>query len=109
MGFESEQVPLDISHVLDGNLRPVHHHYSTFYLIQLTEAHEQERPQSFDLFSDMDEQIRAMEQEQRELAVQKAVLKIQHKYGKNAILKCSNLEEDAMTRERNEQIGGHRR
>ena len=74
-----------------------------------TEAHEQERPQSFDLFSDMDEQLREMEQEQRELAVQKAVLKIQHKYGKNAILKCSNLEEDAMTRERNEQIGGHRR
>jgi DNA polymerase V len=74
-----------------------------------TEAHEQERPQFFDLFADTDEQIRAMEQEQRELAVQKAVLKIQHKYGKNAILKCSNLEEDAMTRERNEQIGGHRR
>ena len=74
-----------------------------------TETHEQERPQSFDLFADMDEQVRAAEQERRELAVQKAVLKIQHKYGKNAILKCSNLEEDAMTRERNEQIGGHRR
>ena len=73
-----------------------------------TEAHERERPQTFDLFSDMDEQRRAMEQEQRETAVQKAVLRIRHRYGKNAILKCSNLEEDAMTRERNEQIGGHR-
>ena len=50
-----------------------------------------------------------MEQERRELAVQKAVLQIRRKYGKNAILKGSNLEEGAMTRERNEQIGGHHR
>ena len=74
-----------------------------------TEAHEHERPQSFDLFADMDEQMLSIEQEHRELAVQKAILHIRRKYGKNAILKGSNLEEDAMTRERNEQIGGHRR
>ena len=73
-----------------------------------TEAHEQERPQSFDLFADMDDQIRAAEQERRERAVQKAVLQIRRKYGKNALLKGSNFEEDAMTRERNTQIGGHR-
>ncbi|MBE6093941.1 MAG: DNA methylase [Schwartzia succinivorans] len=73
-----------------------------------TEAQERERPQSFDLFADLDEQAQAMEQERRERAVQKAVLKIQHKYGKNALLKASNLEEDAMTKERNQQIGGHR-
>ena len=72
-----------------------------------TEAHEQERPQSFDLFADMDDQIRAAEQERRERAVQKAVLQIRRKYGKNALLKGSNFEEDAMTRERNTQIGGH--
>ena len=74
-----------------------------------TEAHEHERPQSFDLFADMDEQMLSIEQEHRELAVQKAILHIRRKYGKNAILKGSNLAEDAMTRERNEQIGGHRR
>lgn len=73
-----------------------------------TEAHEQERPQSFDLFSDMDEQVRAMEQERRERDLQRAILRIHHKYGKNALLKGSNFEEDAMTRERNRQIGGHR-
>ena len=75
----------------------------------ITEADELRKPQSFDLFADIAAQEQAMEQERRERAMQKAVLKIQHKYGKNAILKCSNLEEDAMTRERNEQIGGHRR
>ena len=74
-----------------------------------TEAHEQERPQSFDLFSDMDEQVRAAEQERRERDVQRAILQIRRKYGKNALLKGSNFEEDAMTRERNLQIGGHRR
>jgi DNA polymerase V len=73
-----------------------------------TEVHEQERPQSFDLFADMDEQMLSIEQERRELAVQKAVLQIRRKYGKNALLKGSNLEEDAMTTERNQQIGGHR-
>ena len=73
-----------------------------------TEAHMQEQPQTFDLFADLDGQMQAMEQERRERAVQKAVLKIQHKYGKNALLKASNLEEDAMTKERNQQIGGHR-
>ena len=74
----------------------------------ITEAQEEERAQSFDLFADLDKQEQTMEQERRERAMQKAVLKIQHKYGKNALLKASNLEEDAMTTERNQQIGGHR-
>ena len=39
---------------------------------------------------------------------QKAVLAIQCKYGKNAILKGMNLLQGGTTRERNEQIGGHR-
>ena len=73
-----------------------------------TEAQERERPQSFDLFADMDEQAQAMEQERRERSIQRAILDIRHKYGKNALLKGSNFEEDAMTRERNQQIGGHR-
>lgn len=40
--------------------------------------------------------------------IQKAVLSIKNKYGKNAILKGMNLEEHATTKERNMQIGGHR-
>ncbi len=73
-----------------------------------SEADEMEKPQSFDLFADMDEQAQAMEQERRERSIQRAILDIRHKYGKNALLKGSNFEEDAMTRERNQQIGGHR-
>ena len=36
------------------------------------------------------------------------LLDVQKKYGKNALLKGMNLEEGAMTRERNGQIGGHK-
>ncbi len=40
--------------------------------------------------------------------VQKAVISIKNKFGKNAILKGMNLEEHGTTRERNHQIGGHK-
>jgi len=40
--------------------------------------------------------------------IQKAVLSIKHKYGKNSIVKGMNFEQHATTRERNTQIGGHR-
>lgn len=45
---------------------------------------------------------------ERNRKVQKAVLSIKNKYGKDAILKGMNLEENATTRERNHQIGGHK-
>jgi len=44
----------------------------------------------------------------REKSMQKALLSIRKKYGKNAVLKGMNLEEGATTRERNEQVGGHK-
>lgn len=40
--------------------------------------------------------------------VQAAVLELQSRFGKDAVLKGMNLEEGAMTKERNHQIGGHR-
>ena len=45
---------------------------------------------------------------EREKKMQHAILDIQKKYGKNAILKGMNLEEGAMTIQRNSQIGGHK-
>ena len=44
----------------------------------------------------------------REKKMQQAMLDIKKKYGKNAILKGMNLEEGAMARQRNDQIGGHK-
>ena len=45
---------------------------------------------------------------EKDRKVQKAVLEIKNKFGKNAILKGLNFEEGATTRERNQQIGGHK-
>ncbi len=45
---------------------------------------------------------------EKDRKVQKAVLEIKNKFGKNAILKGLNFEEGATTRERNNQIGGHK-
>ena len=45
---------------------------------------------------------------ERNRKIQKAVLEIKNKFGKDAVLKGMNLEEAATTRERNHQIGGHK-
>lgn len=57
--------------------------------------------QQYDLFTDLEEV-------EKEHKIQKAMLDIKDKYGKNAILKGMNLQEGATTRERNRQIGGHK-
>ena len=55
----------------------------------------------YDLFTDPAEL-------EREHQLQKAMLDIKEKFGKNAILKGMNLEQSGTTRERNQQIGGHK-
>ena len=40
--------------------------------------------------------------------MQKALLSIKDKYGKNAIVKGLNMQEGATAMERNKQIGGHK-
>ena len=68
--------------------------------------------EQLDLFTDYALQQAGREQEQhrleRERSMQKAVLTIKKKFGKNAILRGMNLEEGATGKDRNAQIGGHR-
>ncbi|MEL7648889.1 MAG: DNA methylase [Sedimentibacter sp.] len=75
--------------------------------VQKTDNYEQ-----LDLFTDYEAEQTNKAYEEAELArekkMQKAILQIKKKYGKNAILKGMNLEEGATTVERNEQIGGHK-
>ena len=59
------------------------------------------------LFDTVDEKEGGLNQE-KEDRLQKTRLEIMKKFGKNAILKGTNLEEGATTRDRNAQIGGHR-
>lgn len=64
--------------------------------------------EQLDLFTDYEalEKQKAQLDEEKEL--QKAMLKIKKKYGKNAILKGMNFEEGATTIQRNGQVGGHK-
>lgn len=57
--------------------------------------------QQYDLFIDPAEL-------ERERKIQRAMIDIKKKFGKNAILKGMNLEEGATAMLRNQQIGGHR-
>ena len=45
---------------------------------------------------------------ERERRLQNAILRVQKKYGKNAMLKAADLTENATARERNARIGGHK-
>ena len=68
--------------------------------------------EQLDLFTNYDELMAKQEKIekalQKERKIQEAMLDIKQRYGKNAILKGTNLQEGATTIERNESIGGHK-
>ena len=66
---------------------------------------EEEAYEQLSLFTDTEAEEKALEKEKN---LQKAVLSLKKKFGKNAVLKGMNLEEGATTIERNGQVGGHR-
>ena len=71
--------------------------------------------EQLDFFTDYEAEAIKEEQEQqkrvaesRERNVQRAIVGIKNKFGKNAVLKAMNLEAGATSIQRNMQIGGHR-
>ena len=68
--------------------------------------------EQLDLFTDYTskalEEAKEAEIFGRERRMQKAIITIKKKFGKNAILKGMNLEEGATAKDRNAQIGGHK-
>ena len=60
--------------------------------------------QQFSLFDELDDPI----DEKKEKKLQKAIVDIKSKYGKNSVLKAMDLADGATTIERNNQIGGHK-
>ena len=68
--------------------------------------------EQLDLFTDYDELIAKREKQnaelQKERKIQEAMLDIKSRYGKNSIIKGTNLQEGATSIERNKQIGGHK-
>ncbi len=88
-----------------------------FYLTAARVTEEASAPdrsafEQLDLFTDYAAKEKRDSREAAELArekrMQQAVLDIKKRFGKNAILKGTNLEEGATMRERNGTIGGHK-
>lgn len=81
-------------------------------VIPESEVKEEKEFEQLDLFTDYEKLEKEKEREKKELLKEKkmqhAVLDIQKKFGKNAVLKGMNFEEGATTRTRNGQIGGHK-
>lgn len=68
--------------------------------------------EQIDLFTNYEEiskqKEKSLKDEIEEKKIQKALLNIKKKYGKNSILKAMNYEEGATAKDRNLEVGGHK-
>lgn len=64
--------------------------------------------EQMDFFTDYDEQEKARSREEKEHKLQKVIVSVKKKHGKNMLLKGKNYLDGATARERNEQVGGHK-
>ena len=78
----------------------------------ISESEVRARHEQLSLFDDYEaaerNRARYASELEKEKKMQKAVLKIKGKYGRNAVIRGLDLQEGATTLERNGQIGGHR-
>ncbi len=98
--------------IVDKNLLVRRVNISANHVVDESAIQKKDNIEQLDLFTDyVAVQAKKEEEEaelEREKKMQKAMLEIKKKYGKNAILKGMNLEEGATTLDRNKQIGGHK-
>lgn len=82
---------------------------SANHLVDSQMIKDKEFYEQLDLFSSFDdnseEEKRKLQEEQQ---LQKTIIEIKKKFGKNSVLKGMNFEEGATTLDRNKQIGGHK-
>lgn len=98
--------------IVDSNLMVRRMSVVCNHVIPEKEAEKKKEPLSYSLFDDIEEieKEEKLKEENRlkEKNMQKAVLELKKKFGKNAVLKGMNLEEGATTIDRNRQVGGHK-
>ena len=98
--------------IVDSNLLVRRVNVTANHVIDEASVPQSEGYEQLDLFTDFSAKEAQREKEEAELArekkMQKTMLDIKKKFGKNAILKGMNLEEGATTIDRNKQIGGHK-
>lgn len=77
-------------------------------VISENEIPQEETREQLSIF-DMDKEPEEKNEDlTKERLLQKAMLEIKHKYGKNAVVKAKNLNKGGTQMERNGQIGGHK-
>ena len=80
----------------------------------VNEEYKESKPiiEQIDLFTNYEEvskqKEKSLKDEIEEKKIQKALLNIKKKYGKNSILKAMNYEEGATAKDRNLEVGGHK-
>lgn len=98
--------------IVDKNLLVRRVTVAANHVVDETTVKNNETYEQLDLFTDFNLLQKQRQQEEKllekEKKMQKAILSIQKRYGKNAVLKGMNLLEGATTKDRNEQIGGHK-
>lgn len=98
--------------ILDSNLLVRRINVTANHVVDENRVIKKYIPEQRNLFTDyaIEDQKRIEEEAAliRERKAQKAMLAIQKKYGKNAILKGIDLQDGATAIERNTQIGGHK-
>ncbi len=98
--------------IVDKNLLVRRVNITANHVVDEASVQKTDNFEQLDLFTDYAAVQTKKEAEEAELVrekrIQKAMLEIKKKHGKNAILKGMNLEEGATTVNRNRQIGGHK-
>lgn len=77
-------------------------------VISVRNAENKKTFEQIDLFTDYHKKEKEQQEEKKERKLQKAVIDIKNKYGKNAIIKGMNLQDAGTTIDRNNQVGGHK-
>ena len=80
----------------------------SFDNINLENNKQLDNNMQLDFFEDTIDDEKNIEDLEKEKRLQKATIEIQKKFGKNALLKGLNLNEESTSIERNKTIGGHR-
>ncbi len=99
--------------ILDPNLLVRRMSITAARVLKESEARRADaKDEQLSMFTDYEAEARDREAEtaalEKERRMQKTVIDIKKKYGKNAIMKGMNLEDGATAKDRNRQIGGHK-
>ena len=99
------------SRIADKNLYVRRINITANNVVYESSVEKEDSYEQLSLFTDYADEQEAKKEEEfllREKKMQRAVLDIKKKYGRNAIIKGMNLQEGATAKERNRQIGGHK-